>query len=72
MILLMVMVVMMVIVIMMMMITLMKMVIMIKMIVMMMMMMVIIRCGGTVYQAEQVLTRAGPCHLLCLACNNCG
>ena len=71
MILLMVMVVMMVIVIMMMMITLMKMVIMIKMIVMMMMM-VIIRCGGAVYQAEQVLTRAGPCHLLCLACNHCG
>ena len=31
----------------------------------------IFRCGGAVYQAEQVLTRAGPCHLLCLACNNC-
>ena len=36
-----------------------------------MMMMEICRCGGAVYQAEQVLTRAGPCHLLCLTCNNC-
>ena len=40
-------------------------------IMMVMVMMVMSRCGGAVYQAEQVLTRAGPCHLLCLACNNC-
>ena len=51
---------------------------MVVMMVMMMMMMAIMmmkkrisRCGGAVYQAEQVLTRAGPCHLLCLSCNNC-
>ena len=30
-----------------------------------------LRCGGAVYQAEQVLTKDGPCHLLCLACSKC-